>query len=374
MIYKLIQYILRIYLPIFFKKIEISGLDKLPKDKPLIFAVNHQNAFMDGVLVALKLKKPMFFLTRSDVFKGKWIVRIFKSLNLVPIFRSQDGVKDIIGANKVTFKYCIEELEQGKQVLIFPEGISAPIHHLFDLKKGVVRLAFEAESKNDFSLSLRIIPVAINYENHFVGGKKVYVNYGDSIRVSDYQKLFQESQSKAKIRLLKDIKSSLKKDMIDIQGDYTRFKKMYWKKIIQTAKNDREIIEAVKSFPQQDSKFTKEGLIWQKERYEYSRQKNGILRLFYFVVCLPGFFMFSPTIMLTKLILGKVKDESFYLSITSFSWLFIGTLQSSIFLWCIYTYSDVLTFFSALILTVLIAGLTLRNFHKFAKDGFLFFR
>ena len=179
MVYKLIQFILRIYLPVVFKRLEFRGLENVPQDKPVIFAVNHQNAFLDGILVALKLRRPVFFLTRSDVFKGRWVVKIFKILNLVPIFRRQDGAGDITTKNRETFKYCIKELEKKKPILIFPEGESEPIHHLFDLKKGVARLAFEAEAKNNFKLGLHVVPVVINYENHFVPGKKVFVNYSN---------------------------------------------------------------------------------------------------------------------------------------------------------------------------------------------------
>ena len=79
MVYKLIQFILRIYLPVLFKRLDYRGLENVPQDKPVVFAVNHQNAFLDGILVALKLRRPVFFLTRSDVFKGRWIVKLFKS-------------------------------------------------------------------------------------------------------------------------------------------------------------------------------------------------------------------------------------------------------------------------------------------------------
>ena len=53
MVYKLIQFLLRVYLPVLFKRLEYRGLENVPQDKPVIFAVNHQNAFLDGILVAL---------------------------------------------------------------------------------------------------------------------------------------------------------------------------------------------------------------------------------------------------------------------------------------------------------------------------------
>ena len=85
----------------------------------MILAVNHQNAFMDGILVAVKLRRPVFFLTRLDVFKGKWVIKIFKSMNLVPIFRKQDFTGDITLKNQETFKYCIKELENRKPIKFF---------------------------------------------------------------------------------------------------------------------------------------------------------------------------------------------------------------------------------------------------------------
>lgn len=369
MVYKLIQVILRIYLPIFFKKVEFRGLENVPKDNPVIFAVNHQNAFLDGILVALKLRRPIFFLTRSDVFKGKWIVKIFKVLNLVPIFRQQDGVGDIREKNKETFKYCIKELEKRKPVLIFPEGVSEPVHHLFKLKKGVARLAFEAEAKNDFNLKLRIVPVAINYENHFIGGKKTFVNYCNPIIVSKYKNIYNESESKARRVLLEDLEEQLRDNMIHVSGDYTRFKRRYWKGIIRQSRNDKEMIAAVKSIPKGDEEFTTKGYRWWREKYKYNKPRPLLIRLFYLLICLPGYLIYLPTILITKLLLSKVKDESFYMSVTALSWLVFGMIQTVITSVYIWRYTDWDIFISSMIVILVITYITLRNFYKPIKAG-----
>ena len=369
MIYKLIQFILRLYLPILFKRMEFRGLENVPQDKPVIFAVNHQNAFLDGILVALKLRRPVFFLTRSDVFKGKWIVKIFQLLNLVPIFRRQDGMGDITVKNRETFKYCIQELEKRKPILIFPEGESEPIHHLFDLKKGVARLAFEAESKNNFKLGLHVVPVVINYENHFVAGKKVFVNYLNPILISGYKNLYFENEVRSMSVFLKNLQHEMRENMIHISGDYVKFKRRYWKGIIRQSRNDKEIIAAIKSIPQAMNEFSKEGYRWQREKYKYNKPRSFLMRVCYFLICLPGFLLFFPTIIITKLILAKVKDESFYLSITALSWLFFGLVQiiiASIYIW---NYTDWDIFVSSLLILFAIVYFTLRNFYKPFKSG-----
>ena len=369
MVYKLIQLVLRVYLPILFKRLEYRGLENVPQDKPVIFAVNHQNAFLDGILVALKLRRPVFFLTRSDVFKGKLVVMVFKALNLVPIFRRQDGAGDIASKNQETFKYCIKELEARKPILIFPEGVSEPIHHLFKLKKGVARLAFEAEAKNDFNLRLHVVPVAINYENHFVGGKKVFVNYLDPILLSEYKNIYKESPSKARKMFLHRVYYELKENLVHITGDYVKFKRRYWKDIIRQSRNDKEMIAAIKSIPKEGDEFTTKKFRWWREKYKYNKPRSAVSRLIYFLRCLPGFLVFLPTIIITKLLVAKVKDESFYLSVTALSWLVFGLIQTviaSIYIWNKLGW-DISA--SSLIVMLVVAYVTLRNFYKPFKAG-----
>ncbi len=367
MLYKIIKFLLKIYLPVFFKKIEYRGFENIPKDKPLILAVNHQNAFMDGLLVAIKLRRPVFFLTRSDVFKGKWVIKIFKSMNLVPIFRKQDFTGDIILKNQETFKYCIKELENKNPILIFPEGVSEPVHHLFDLKKGLARLAFEVEAKHDFKLGLQVVPVAINYENHFVGGKKVFVNYLAPILISDYKSIYLDRPSRAKRVFLDKVETDLKENLIHISGDYAKFKERYWKEIISQSENDKEIIKSVKSTPIVGDKFTTKGYRWRLDKYRYNKKRSLISRVFYFIICLPGFIFFLPTILITKLILSKIKDESFYLSITSLCWLIFGVAQTVLASIYIYAEINCKIFLLSVTIIILVAFITLRNFFKHLK-------
>lgn len=355
---------LRIYLPIFFKKIEFRGLENIPQNKPVIFAVNHQNAFLDAILVALKQRRAVFFLTRSDVFKGRWIVHIFKILNLVPIFRATDGTGDIATKNLQTFKYCIRELEKRKPILIFPEGESRPLHHLFDLKKGVSRIAFEAEAKNNFKLGLHVVPVVINYENHFVAGQKVFVNYLKPILISEYKNSYYENKSRSMNLFLRKLQIEMRENMIHINGNYAKFKRRYWRGIIRQSQNDKEIIAAIKSIPDDSNQFSLEGYRWQNERYKYNKPKSLLIRFFYFLICLPGFILFFPTIVLTKIIILKVKDESFYLSITAFSWSFFAISQIVIMSAYVWTNVDWDIFIGFLIVLLTVAFSTLRNFHK----------
>ena len=104
MVYSTVKHVLRSYFPIFFDRIYFEGKDHVPDNKPVIFAVNHQNTFLDATLVAYTFKRNTYFLVRSDVFKGGIIKRLFKSLYLLPISRGKDNMSDMLTFNKNTFE------------------------------------------------------------------------------------------------------------------------------------------------------------------------------------------------------------------------------------------------------------------------------
>lgn len=343
----------------------MRGLENIPKNKPVLFAVNHQNAFMDGILVDYQLKRPVYFLTRSDVFKGKWIVVLFRWLNLVPIFRKQDGESDLRQKNQETFTVCIDALSKNKAVLIFPEGQSIAAHHLFPLKKGVGRLAFEAEEQNNFNLGLHIVPVAINYQNHFVGGHNVYINFLDSIIVEDYKAQYIQNKARATNNLVQTIESNLRNRLVDIDGDYVKFRRKYWRGIIRQSRNDVEIIAAIKSIPREGDEFSMKGHKWKSEKFKYLTPRSPINKIGSFLICLPGIIVFLPTIILTKLIVFRIKDEDFYLSTVAMSWLLLGLTQlviTAIYLW---TYVDMGIFLSSIAFQIGFGLVALKNHIKF---------
>lgn len=179
-IYTILHTLVRITLPLYYRKIHVTGIENFPKDKPVLLAVNHQNAFLDGVLVAYKLDKQLFFLARSDAFKGKLAAKILKAMNLVPIYRKQDGTG--VENNAEIFKWCYKTLEENKPVLIFPEGTCEPHKHMFPLKKGMARIALGAVESFP-NLDLQIVPVALNYEDHMAFRSKVWVDFGTPISV-----------------------------------------------------------------------------------------------------------------------------------------------------------------------------------------------
>lgn len=144
---------------------------------PLLLAANHPNSFLDAIIVATLFKAPVYSLARGDAFKGKFFTKILESLNMLPVYRVSEGVENL-ESNYNTFNACINLFKEGKTVLIFSEGRCTNEWHLRPLKKGTARLAITAWNQN---ISLRVLPLGINYNSFRKFGKIVHLNFGQFI-------------------------------------------------------------------------------------------------------------------------------------------------------------------------------------------------
>ena len=80
---------------IFYRKISVIGKKNLPKDTPLFFAPNHQNALMDALIILCSIKEQPVFIARADIFKNKTIARILIAMKILPAYRIRDGKENL---------------------------------------------------------------------------------------------------------------------------------------------------------------------------------------------------------------------------------------------------------------------------------------
>jgi 1-acyl-sn-glycerol-3-phosphate acyltransferase len=52
------------------RKIVVVGKERIPKDQPIIFAANHQNALMDPLALVCTNPLQTLWLARADIFKS----------------------------------------------------------------------------------------------------------------------------------------------------------------------------------------------------------------------------------------------------------------------------------------------------------------
>ncbi len=201
---------MKLSLRLYFKKIRLEGLANIPKDKPLLVTPNHQNAFLDALIVGAFIPKELHFLTRADVF-NKWTIPLMKWVNMMPVYRIRDGYGKL-SKNEEVFDGCKEIFDQNKSILIFPEGNHGKEYFLRPLTKGAARLALQ--SQVSLEKSLMVLPVGLNYFDHQSANSTVIVQFGEPIIVSDYLEAFENHQATGLIKMRDAISCGMKNTLI----------------------------------------------------------------------------------------------------------------------------------------------------------------
>jgi 1-acyl-sn-glycerol-3-phosphate acyltransferase len=165
---------------LFCLKIKVNRPELLSSKGPILFASNHPNSFLDGIILTTLFDEPLYSLARGDAFKTPGMNRFLRSIRLLPVYRTSEGMENL-GHNYTTFDSCLEAFGNGGSVLIFSEGRCENEWHLRPLKKGTARLAMAAWEKG---LPLTIIPTAFNYSSFKNFGKEVHLFFGDPIDAS----------------------------------------------------------------------------------------------------------------------------------------------------------------------------------------------
>ncbi len=202
---------------VFYKKIEVTNAQYLNHKGPVIYALNHPNAFADPISFSIIAYPPkLHYLARGDVFKNKIFAKILKSLAIIPIYRIQDAGKAGVLKNEETNKTIIALLRKNKKIIMFVEGLCVLERRLRPLKKGLPRVAFKSIIEHPETENLLVIPVGVNYYNPTQFRGSVLFNVGQPILVKNYLDYYRESESKTTTLFLKDLTESLKPLIINI--------------------------------------------------------------------------------------------------------------------------------------------------------------
>lgn len=352
-LWKLLSYFVWILHVLFYKSIIVEGKENVPAEGPLIFAPNHQNALMDPLAVIFSINRQIVFLARSDIFKNKLIGKFLIFLKILPVFRIRDGKENLVN-NDLTFEIASRVLESKQNIGIFPEARHTDKRRLLGLKKGIPRLAFLAEEKNDFNLNLRIIPVGIYYSQYNRMRSNLHIRYGKPIYVKDFKDEYLESPQKAMLSLKDAMDEAIRPLIIDIPSielydTYESVRRLYVKNLIRRFKlgklsqinkfkADKITIKALevyeKDHPEKMPEIKQKVEEYEdlKQQYKLSDQSvekpflslgRILINTFILFISIPAFLYglinnliayFTP-----KILVLKIKDKQFHSSI-KFGW------------------------------------------------------
>ncbi|MCQ2375076.1 MAG: 1-acyl-sn-glycerol-3-phosphate acyltransferase [Salinivirgaceae bacterium] len=275
--HKLLRSYSDFYMSIFYKTRTIVGLENIPQGVPIIFAPNHQNTLMDALSVLYTIKGQPVFMARSDIFRAKAVAKILRAFKILPIYRIRDGVKNLQN-NDAVFEEAADVLENKKRLVVLPEGSHLGQRRLRLLKKGIARIAFMAEERNNFELGTVIIPVGLDYSNYTNFGSRLMVNIGHPIPVAKYKDLYKENDQRAMAKLMEDIREGLVPLMINIDNEQEyyvleAFKDIYMQ-ILHNGKlskiDHRQILSEAQQFTSNALRLVKE------DEQTYSKVKTAV--------------------------------------------------------------------------------------------------
>jgi 1-acyl-sn-glycerol-3-phosphate acyltransferase len=215
MLYRFAWVMMWVTFKIFFRRIDVVGLEKLKSGKPAIIIANHPASFLDAMVLAVFLKRSIHFYVRGDIFAHPIAYRILTMLHMIPIFSRDDGLRNL-EKNKRTFDRGRKLLEEGKLLLIFPEGFSRQSKQLEPFKKGAARVALQTAFEGGKVDELQIQTLAINYTYHNLGSN-LLIRLGDAITLESFEQQYKEFPAMAIANLNKAMSSVFQKNVIHVQ-------------------------------------------------------------------------------------------------------------------------------------------------------------
>ncbi|PBQ30469.1 hypothetical protein CNR22_01365 [Sphingobacteriaceae bacterium] len=216
MIYKLLRFIFRITNRCYFKTIQVKGLENIPKTGPVFFVANHPSAFMDPIVIATVVNRPLFFLAKGSLFQNKFTRWLLPKFNMIPIFRSSEN-PDQMHKNKEIFSHCHKHLAKDGAILAFPEGVSFTERKIKKIQTGTSRICLGAEAENNFSLGIQIVTIGLNFSDPHSFQSDLFVNIDKPISVADYRTAYEEDPFKAAHTLTDEIRKRLESQVVAIQ-------------------------------------------------------------------------------------------------------------------------------------------------------------
>jgi 1-acyl-sn-glycerol-3-phosphate acyltransferase len=142
---------------LFYRRVEVVGLERVPPSGPLIVAANHQQGLMDGVLLAAALPRRLRPIAKAPLFRYPVIGQLARLSGAIPVHRRQDLGGSLVD-NEAMFSAAWQALWRGEALLIFPEGMSQGEPVLMPLRTGTARLLLGADREGGGRPTMTLLP------------------------------------------------------------------------------------------------------------------------------------------------------------------------------------------------------------------------
>ena len=122
----------------------VEGLNRLPRQGPVILAINHLS-MLDPILVGAVVPRVIHFMAKEELFRYPGLGWLLRRVHAFPVRRGQ--------ADREALATALQLLRAGEVVGIFPEGTRSADGRLLPLQSGTAFLALKSGAT--------VVPVAI---------------------------------------------------------------------------------------------------------------------------------------------------------------------------------------------------------------------
>ena len=183
-----INKVVKLYCKLLYK-IEINGIENVPKEGALILCANHVS-LLDAVIINCFTPRKTRYLAKEELKKFFFLIPIIKLYKIIMVKRD---AKDL---NAV--KESLKSLKAKECLVIFPEGTRNGLEkNNGKMKNGATYFALKTGTP--------IVPIGIKGKMKLFS--KIVVNYGKPIDYSEYskQKITKEIEAKTTEELKNEI-------------------------------------------------------------------------------------------------------------------------------------------------------------------------
>ncbi len=215
---RIIVALLRFAFRVYFRRVEVAGLENVPPKSPVIFVLNHPNALVDPAFLLCLAPRQVSFLAKAPLFKLPVLGFLVRALDALPVYRRQDEGEDV-SRNLETFVAARKLLAKGGTIGICPEGVSHDEPRLRPIKTGAARIALGAVSTGEVT-DLKIVPAGLYYTSKTTFRSAVLLHFGKPIEVTPAELEADGNPPRPAVRELSDkIQASLREVMLDAEHE-----------------------------------------------------------------------------------------------------------------------------------------------------------
>ncbi len=201
-----------------FSSTEVNNEKVIPENASVIFAPNHQNAFIDAMALLWSSPAPIVFLAKAAIFKNPIIAKALNFFKIMPAYRMRDGYSNL-KKNEESFEQAVKVLAHNEYFCLMPEGGQDEKRRLRPLVKGMFRIAFAAQKQKPEGETVLIVPTGLDYGHYDHTGHHLVINFGKPIRIADYYQDFLENEAVTQNRVRDELYKRMKPLMHHITSE-----------------------------------------------------------------------------------------------------------------------------------------------------------